>query len=1181
MPSCMRFADIHVPDELLEALDSDSLVIFVGAGVSIPKPSGIGSFRTLAAKVGKDFGRSMGEKESPDQFLGKLAKEQYAVHDCVMKHVVGAHTLPTALHGHIVRLFGSGERVRIVTTNFDTHLSRAFETSYPDEKLSQYMAPAVPCGDDFKGLVYLHGSAIDPNVRHMVVTDADFGRAYITYGWAREFLIRLFSKYTVLFVGFSHEDVVMSYLAQGLDPNAKQKRYAFVTETDDKSKWNHLGIIPVPYPEREDLENTHLPLTDLFSEWVTHSGKSLVEQGAEVRSVCGQSPVTLTPQQSALLQHSLQTPRLVRDFCDSVTSDEWITWLQSCGILDEVFSVEKLTHAQSILGSWVCSRLLCENPQLFLNLLHKRRLAVSETFAGFIADVLWRERVKVNDPRFVLLWIHFLLERHGHTFSKGMQCYVLNSLKLPEDEDAFLLLFESLTRPEIELTEPFSFNLAGSEQSRDSYSEVTWNLDMGYWIRQVLKNPISDKLNLALHGMCIRQLNRGLDLQRWRDFDVLNFGRQSIARHEQDSLSIRPGFSVVVDVARDSLVRLLQTDPQYARSLVQSYWESPYPIIKRLALFAMNHNEMGDDEERLQWLLDKQCILDHDLKKEIFDLVGETYPNVSDTHRAKVVSQIEAGLPVDQTQNWKKDSLARTQVNFLRYLKNRSPACPLLNQSIDGFVARGYDFPLSEHPELSHWSKSGFRGVSVEFDTDTILSKPPANYIDTALQKIRDDEFDGSSYLTHLRILFSKDFNWAVECTKQLIQRTQKPEHVQYAFLAWREVLSSGIDWDALLGLFESLPQSDAVMRGIASVLSCGIQKKENGLPLEMYERGYNLVLRSWEVCQKTDSGDNDITKSDWYSESINDVGGDIAEFVVYYCSKLIEGKGNALEIIPSHIWTLLNDILKGVSRTSILARVGLTPFFSFIYHWNPDLGEQSILPLFNWERDSMVANQTWTTFLLYRRGGVHPNFLKSTLPYFYQTVAAVSQLSSEAQEYLGHLLLVYAIYLDEDPYDNNLFSKVLPLLKDDSLDGFARGISSYIEVDSSGNNCWENWLFQYWENRLSGIPCNPTDIESTTMFEWCLFAGENFERAVTLAIRLNLKSVYMTSVCQDLLKTKLAVDFPDAVCTYVTYGLKCEQYPHLDDGFIVLRDVLVKAGVLKAKLKYFDDELYLRGWKG
>src|SRR5207247_1672794 len=88
-----------------------------------------------------------------------------------------------------------------------------------------FYAPALPLGDDFNGLVYLHGSAAEAP-HHCILTDEDFGRAYLTQAWASRFLAAMFSRYVVLFVGYSHDDTVMNYLARGLPPVAQKARFA-------------------------------------------------------------------------------------------------------------------------------------------------------------------------------------------------------------------------------------------------------------------------------------------------------------------------------------------------------------------------------------------------------------------------------------------------------------------------------------------------------------------------------------------------------------------------------------------------------------------------------------------------------------------------------------------------------------------------------------------------------------------------------------------------------------------------------------------------------------------------------------------------------------------------------------------------------------------------------------------
>ena len=47
----MNISGIDFPRPLLEALKDNQLVVFVGAGVSIPEPAGLPTFRQLAEAV--------------------------------------------------------------------------------------------------------------------------------------------------------------------------------------------------------------------------------------------------------------------------------------------------------------------------------------------------------------------------------------------------------------------------------------------------------------------------------------------------------------------------------------------------------------------------------------------------------------------------------------------------------------------------------------------------------------------------------------------------------------------------------------------------------------------------------------------------------------------------------------------------------------------------------------------------------------------------------------------------------------------------------------------------------------------------------------------------------------------------------------------------------------------------
>ena len=50
----------------------------------------------------------------------------------------------------------------------------------------------------------------------MVLTDEEFGKVYLLDGYVSRFLVRLFEKYTVLFIGYSYNDTIVRYLTRAM-----------------------------------------------------------------------------------------------------------------------------------------------------------------------------------------------------------------------------------------------------------------------------------------------------------------------------------------------------------------------------------------------------------------------------------------------------------------------------------------------------------------------------------------------------------------------------------------------------------------------------------------------------------------------------------------------------------------------------------------------------------------------------------------------------------------------------------------------------------------------------------------------------------------------------------------------------------------------------------------------------
>ena len=98
----------------------------------------------------------------------ELAVRGLNVH-AVVHEIIWASEAPNAAHQAIASLAMVGPPGRIVTTNYDRHLSACL----PDVT-SPYVPPDLPGSTDFTGVVHIHGS-IDQDPKRLVVTKSVSG----------------------------------------------------------------------------------------------------------------------------------------------------------------------------------------------------------------------------------------------------------------------------------------------------------------------------------------------------------------------------------------------------------------------------------------------------------------------------------------------------------------------------------------------------------------------------------------------------------------------------------------------------------------------------------------------------------------------------------------------------------------------------------------------------------------------------------------------------------------------------------------------------------------------------------------------------------------------------------------------------------------------------------------------
>ncbi len=180
--------DVDLPQALVAAQRQGRLVIFAGAGVSMGPPANLPSFEDLAVQIA---GGALDRRptEPLDAYLGRVEQHGINVQARARQFIDVETSTPRPLHHALISLFRDESAVRVVTTNFDRHFTTALRGRYPHVDI---FAPALPLGRDWTGLTYLHG-AVERERSHLVVTDRDFGQAYLADAWATRFLMTMWA----------------------------------------------------------------------------------------------------------------------------------------------------------------------------------------------------------------------------------------------------------------------------------------------------------------------------------------------------------------------------------------------------------------------------------------------------------------------------------------------------------------------------------------------------------------------------------------------------------------------------------------------------------------------------------------------------------------------------------------------------------------------------------------------------------------------------------------------------------------------------------------------------------------------------------------------------------------------------------------------------------------------------
>ncbi|MCY3862381.1 MAG: DUF4020 domain-containing protein [bacterium] len=1060
--------EAEVPDVLISAHGEGQLVLFVGAGASVDPPSGLPTFHKLTMKLCEESQEPLpGKGEALDKKLGRLKGKGVDVHQRVKAIIGSPESKPNDLHRAIANL-ATAKQPRIVTTNYDRHLSTCLEESL-DGGLDEYPSLAFPQREGFTGIVYLHGSVKEP-AEHLVVTDADFGKAYLETPWtAAQFLSGVFQSSTVLFIGYSHDDTLMEYLARSL-PADETDRFALCCQQEAESGlWQQRGIKPISY-------GSHEALPELLWKWAARARMGVLEHRHRVEAIARGVP-PLTSEDDSYLQEAVRTPERLRFFTDSVRGAEWLRWAGGLSDFKSIFDPRADLHGNDLWIKWFVEQLaMGDYPEL-------RREAFSVFLhhgggfsPGLWYGLVWLFRKSLKDggdaAKDAKRWLPLLIRQVPLGGNQRLE-WLLSDCDPGRDRQAMLLLLDKLLEPQPALS-PYA-NFGEEARLVPRLEGPSWEL-WTYWSSSLCPNLSDETLASCVAVILDRHLraahliaaSSGDPSQEWFG---LSFARSAIEDHAQDEASRHERIGILLDMARDTLEALLQYHPELAEHYLRSWDNTQMPLLQRLAIHGWAERRDVTADEKIAKLCNSGWVSGPGLIHEAMRLAAVALPEASPEAISGLVAHIEAGLR-------EEDEFSERRIyEWLAWIVRHSSSAPAAQQALSAIQTRNPEWEPLDHPDFSSWSWS-----------DTV-EPPDLGSPGDLHQMIEDDPAAAVSYL----LSFPKNAEW------------DEPR--------W---------WDALRWLQSTLESHPADAVELIDVLIGEHAPEDSHASEDIADTAFGIWTRSdldASLCQAITerlpaiwtTGTAQWTKrtvitdsnSGPLNQAINHWAGHLAQVVLRLVEQNCKAEEESWAGLPDRLSRPMEQMAKGSEMASNLAQVVLARGTGFLFHMDEQWCREQVLPLLDPSIDQDRAIRCWDGLLF---GGVGPPKLLETglLDLFVAMAELLGDRHDETGAHYHQRLAEIAVFSGINPMQQGWLNSYTASASESSRVEWIRQVSfalprlSSMEADAQ----WDAWMRQYWSNRLASKPRALTDEEATALVDWNATLGSRFPEAVELACK-------------------------------------------------------------------------------
>jgi hypothetical protein len=592
------------------------------------------------------------------------------------------------------------------------------------------------------------------------------------------------------------------------------------------------------------------------------------------------------------------------------------------------------------------------------------------------------------------------------------------------------------------------------------------------------------------------------------ELDPFRVHRQGIEKNDERRLTTK--LDCLIDAARAAISHKIKANPSQAFAQAAELFASKVPILQRLAIFSLTHGLEPTVDQKLEWLLEHNLIYRY--KTDVFRFLEVNYSKASDEVRQRVVVAATTGPSGTLFEGVSENTLIYERFNLLVWLHKVAPECTHAREALKTIRRLRPEFRERDRPELDFsFGEARWLDASEGVNVQEVTAQDVPTFIASRPAPTDEDRFDSqrSRYYNSISAAATKEPDWALKFLKELAaSQVNEADLWSSVVVGLRNAKLSEKTWAAFLEFSNSANAPTAFLEATTDLLEYGSTREADALPNELMPAAQRLAERIWSECLRHIQA-TARQMEDWLLEAINRPGGKLARFWLERISSAKRAEGDNWKGIPKDIAKGLSTIIDNSSQAAAHARVVIASQVHYLFSIDPAFAKEKVLPLFEWTRSKITAEQCWHGFVMWGRW--LPGFTEQLLPNFDEMISRASSESDNIKRATLMQISVLALYRLADPLSNGWFPRVIRTLGTEELWALAAEIDHALDHTNTDivEGIWERWLRRYWEDRLLGKP-KPFGLEEAKHTgAWALSMGKYFPEAVKLVAAIQPRPAF------------------------------------------------------------------------